>query len=357
MHWITRLAFQRSRCITHTHTHAHAHMHSLSLSFDEPLFIAHHPPFITPFQHRHHHHGHQLWHGRAQGNTPLHTACEHGLLAIPRFLLQHGADAERCNDDGETPYQVALSRKNRLALAVFDENPAWKVKGHVSESSRARMREVRGFFVFAATLPGGFTNLSHRHTHTQTHTHTQPQHARFAPFLHLLPLLLLPDCIHSRTCTCTHPTRWLMQAQRRQDAEMLRKSIMARRMDLIASCLTPMDTSESSDSWCLNTTDVFDFMPDEYTSTVGLGFTVLPDGSVEGEEDDESALMFAPSSSSASSSSTPASRRSTVDASKLHMTLDASSSSSAATTATATATAGAAAGGGGGGGGGRRRYF
>ena len=45
---------------------------------------------------------------REDGFTPLHVASMYGSLEVARLLIEHGADMGAKDNEGKTPFQVAL---------------------------------------------------------------------------------------------------------------------------------------------------------------------------------------------------------------------------------------------------------
>ena len=65
------------------------------------------------------------------GRTPLHMSCEQGALTIATWLLEKGADGNRQDRDGETPFLNASdSCKKLLNSKGFD--------GDMSTTNEAR---------------------------------------------------------------------------------------------------------------------------------------------------------------------------------------------------------------------------
>jgi ankyrin repeat protein len=48
----------------------------------------------------------------ADGDTPLHVACDGGHMSAVQAFLEKGADVEMENDDGHTPLHIACFNLN-----------------------------------------------------------------------------------------------------------------------------------------------------------------------------------------------------------------------------------------------------
>jgi ankyrin repeat protein len=59
--------------------------------------------------------------------TPIHLSTAYGHLEIVKLLLERGADVHAVNDEGETPYQVALQQGYREVAELLLKNGAGRV--------------------------------------------------------------------------------------------------------------------------------------------------------------------------------------------------------------------------------------
>jgi ankyrin repeat protein len=58
------------------------------------------------------------------GWTPLHRASINGALEVVRLLLEHGADVEAKDNDGETALQVAAYKGHDEVVELLREHGA-----------------------------------------------------------------------------------------------------------------------------------------------------------------------------------------------------------------------------------------
>ncbi|KAI0269072.1 ankyrin repeat-containing domain protein, partial [Russula aff. rugulosa BPL654] len=58
------------------------------------------------------------------GFTPLHQASANGRIEIVRLLIEHGANVEAKNDEGETPLDVARVVQREEIIKLLSEHVA-----------------------------------------------------------------------------------------------------------------------------------------------------------------------------------------------------------------------------------------
>ena len=63
-------------------------------------------------------HGFSVREPDANGNTPLHLACESHNMKLIELLVLHGADVNACNNAGNTPL-LYCAKKRRFHMNIY----------------------------------------------------------------------------------------------------------------------------------------------------------------------------------------------------------------------------------------------
>lgn len=129
----------KPQCKLQTYGHSETIPHSPTFLSDTTIFLLPYPALPRPsFSHRAVAQGYSAFvrmliqDGKAKvntrdsvANTPLHLACEEGHGDTAVLLIEHGADPDILNKDGQTPIDLCATKQVRSYIERAIEQSGW----------------------------------------------------------------------------------------------------------------------------------------------------------------------------------------------------------------------------------------